>query len=91
MSTLTIRNVVVSVCAGSRSPACSNPNPAYAQTSASPDASMTIRAVDPTQAGLGGDDDIRDLAVADRRVLDERVEEHARPAASTRSPHATLR
>ena len=35
---------------------------------------------DPTEAGLGGDDDVRDPAVADRRVLDERVEEHARPA-----------
>ena len=39
-STLTIRNVVVSVWAGSTSPAVSNPNPANAHRSASPEASM---------------------------------------------------
>ena len=44
MSTFAIRNVVVSVWAGSSSPAVSKPKPAYAHRSASPDASMKVLA-----------------------------------------------
>ena len=85
-STLTIRNVVVSVCAGSISPARSKPNPANAHRSASPDASMKTRRADPAEAGPGRDDDRVDPAVADlRRPGASRGAGSARRPRSTRS------
>ena len=75
MSTLTIRNVVVSVWAGSTSPAVSNPNPAKAHRSASPEASMKTVARTRARPGPRRDDDGLDPAVADLDVLEDRVEQ----------------